>query len=46
MREWPADTGGHAIPPALIRRYERVVQAVVPLPRDQRSQGAMMTQAL
>jgi hypothetical protein len=46
MREWPAERGGHATPPALITRNERVVQAVVPLPRDQRSQGAMMTQAL
>jgi hypothetical protein len=46
MREWPAERGGHASPPALIRRDARVVQAVGALPRDQRSQGAMMTQAL
>jgi hypothetical protein len=46
MSELQADMGGNAIPPALITRYERVFQAVLPLTRYQHSQGAMMTQAL
>jgi hypothetical protein len=46
MRERQAERGGNAIPPALITRDAGVVQAVWPLTRDQRSQDAMMTQAL